>query len=121
MSEIAIGIKTVISVVSTAVAVSTAYWLARRSATRENLDLERKLNKLRIQITEISGTSQDRDDVKELVRESLDSLSIILKAIKDTADTNSDDLKVVLVQQGVLNEKVQALEEHRRAERNRTT
>jgi len=118
MSEIAIGIKTLISITSTAVAVATAYWLARRSATKENLDLERKLNKLRIQVTQLSGTSQDRDDVKELVRESLDSLSIILRAIKDTADTNSDDLKAVMIQQGVLNEKVQALEEHRRAEHN---
>lgn len=121
MSEVVIGIKTVISIASTAVAVATAYWMARRSATKENLDLERKLNQVRIQITELSGSTQDRDDVKELVRESLDSLSIILKAIKDTADTNSDDLKAVLIQQGVFNEKVQALEEHRRAEHNRRT
>ena len=118
MSEITIGIKTAISIGSTIVAVVTAYWLARRSATKENMDLERKLSKLKVQLTELSASSQDREDVKELVRESLDSLSIILKAIKDTADTNSDDLKAVLVQQGVLNEKVQALEEHRRAERN---
>jgi len=118
MSEFTIGIKTLISIVSTVAGVVTAYWLARRSATKENLDLERKLSKLRVQLAELSASSQDRDDVKELVRESLDSLSIILKAIKDTADTNSDDLKAVLIQQGVLNSKVQALEEHRRAERN---
>lgn len=117
MNEITIGVKTAISIGSTVVAVVSAYWLARRSATKENVELERKLNKLKVQLTELSSSSQGRDDVKELVRESLDSLSIILKAIKDTADTNSDDLKAVLIQQGVLNEKVQALEEHRRAER----
>lgn len=116
MTEFTLGIKTIISIVTTAAGVVTAYWLARRSASKENLDLERQLAKLRLQVAQLSGTTQDRNDVKELVRESLDSLSIILKAIKDTADTNSDDLKAVLIQQGVLNEKVQALEEHRRAE-----
>jgi hypothetical protein len=118
MSEETIGIKTVLTIISTVAGLVTAYWLARRSASKENLDLERQLNKLRLQVTQLSGSAQDRDDVKVLVRESLDNLSTILNAIKDTSDTNSDDLKAVLIQQGVLNEKVQALEERNRAERN---
>lgn len=118
MSEIVVGIKTVISIVSTAVAVATAYWLARRAASQDVLDLERKVNRLKIQVTTLSGATQDRAAVKELVEESLASLSVILKAIKNTSDINSDDLKAVLIQQGVLNEKVHTLEEHLRAERN---
>lgn len=113
MNEVTIGLKTVISAISATAGIVTAYWLARRSASRESLELERKLSKLGHQVAELSGNSQGRDDVKELVRESLDSLSIVLKAIKNTSDTNSDELKAVLIQQGVLNEKVRALEEHR--------
>lgn len=118
MSEITVGIKTVISIVSGTVAAVSAYWLARRAASKDTLDLERKFNKLRLQVTELAATAQDREDVKELVRESLDNLSSILKTIKQNADSNSDDLKEVLIQQGILNEKVRALEEHRERSHN---
>ena len=114
MSEITFGVKTVVSVVSGAIGLVSAYWLARRAASKETLELERKFNKLRLQVTELAATAQDREDVKELVRESLDNLSSILTSIKQTADTNSDDLKEVLIQQGILSEKVHSLEEHRR-------
>lgn len=114
MSEITIGIKTVISIVSGTVGLVSAYWFARRAAAKDTLDLERKFNKLKMQVVAVESTSQDRDDVKVLVRDSLDNLSAILTAIQQTADTNSDELMEVRIQQGILSEKVRALEEHYR-------
>lgn len=115
MSEITIGLKTMISVGTVVASVVSAYWLARRAASKDTLELERKFNKLRLQIAELASTSQDREGVRALVRESLDNLSVILTTIKQTSDSNSDELREVLIQQGILKEKVHALEEHRRA------
>lgn len=114
MSEITIGIKTVISIVSGTVGLVSAYWFARRAAAKDTLELERKLTKLKVQLVELASTSQDREDVKVLVRDSLDNLSSILTTIQQAADTNSDELREVLIQQGILSEKVRALEEHNR-------
>lgn len=102
------------TIVSGTVAVVTAYWLARKAAAKDNTDLGDKLNRLKTQVAVINATAQDRDEVKELVRESLDSLSTMLTAIGNAAEANSDELREVLIQQGVLNEKVRALEEHHR-------
>jgi len=110
VSEITIGIKTVITIVSSTVAVVSAYWLARRAAAKTSLKLERQINKLKIQL----ATTQNRDEVKVLVSESLESLSVMIAALGNETEANSDELKMVLIQQGILNEKVRVLEEHYR-------
>lgn len=69
MSEITIGLKTVMAIVSGTAGIVSAYWLARRAAKQDNTELSERLHKLKLQV----ATAQDRDDVKELVRESLDS------------------------------------------------
>ena len=114
MTEITVGIKTVALITSTTASVVTAYWLARRAAAKDNLELERQFNKLRLQVTTLAAKSQDREEVKELVRESLASLSAMLTALGQSSEANSDELRDVLIQQGILNEKVRALEEHHR-------
>lgn len=98
------------AVSSTTAGVVSAYWLARRAAAKDTLELERKFNKLKAQVAEVATSAQGREEVRALVRESLDSLSVILTAIKQTSDINSDELKEVLIQQAILREKVNALE-----------
>lgn len=115
MSEIAIGVKTAVALCAAVSSVVSAYWLARRSAAKDTAELERKLEKkvalLTESIVELAANTKDKDEIRELVDDSLHNLSVILEAIKCTTDGNNQQLQEVLIQIAVLKEKVRALEE----------
>lgn len=113
MTTEVIGVKTALALGSALVSAVTAYWLAVMRAKKDSTDLEAKIAELRQELATIKSTAQKREDVKEVVKESLDGLIVLLKEIRKTVDSNNEDIKEVLIAQGILTQRVNSLERRR--------
>jgi hypothetical protein len=113
MSEEVIGLKTALTLGGALVTAVSAFWAAKLTAKKDNDELDEKIAEIRAQLAMLAGKSQGREDVKEVVKDSLEGLIMLLKEIRRTVDSNNTDIKDVLIKQGILTERVSHLERRR--------
>lgn len=111
----------VLTVVASAVASAvSAYWMARRSASSETLEVERQVAELRRAVSVLKVTAVTDREVRSIVANSLDVIESILRSIEKDAKSNSIEMRQLLIEIAMIKTRLDHVEDGAKCSRPNT-